>query len=273
MLRTSRALSLALALAAVATLPACPGLETPNCAIVQLRLRAGECQVIHNACRADGEWVDGDGLNLFPADGGYSFFVQTTSKANDPIERQLCADPGNPSSEVFVEQDYLYTTQSNSSAGQGAFGIDSTRDLQVAVTATPDTVVPGQSAVLEATPSGGLPPYSYQWVPADGVSGQGQFVTATPTATTAYQVNVTDSRGAQQQAFVKVLVTPSLCGDGIVDSPAETCDDGNTKSGDGCSSTCTLETTCQVDAASCSKDADCCSGSCSTKTQLCTAGK
>jgi cysteine-rich repeat protein len=31
------------------------------------------------------------------------------------------------------------------------------------------------------------------------------------------------------------------CGDGIVDPPVETCDDGNTVAGDGCSATCKLE--------------------------------
>ena len=31
------------------------------------------------------------------------------------------------------------------------------------------------------------------------------------------------------------------CGDGIIDKDYETCDDGNNKSGDGCSSTCQLE--------------------------------
>jgi cysteine-rich repeat protein len=32
-----------------------------------------------------------------------------------------------------------------------------------------------------------------------------------------------------------------VCGDGIVASPAEACDDGNSVNGDGCSSTCTIE--------------------------------
>lgn len=34
------------------------------------------------------------------------------------------------------------------------------------------------------------------------------------------------------------------CGDGILDVATETCDDGNTVSGDGCSSTCQIETKC-----------------------------
>jgi cysteine-rich repeat protein len=44
--------------------------------------------------------------------------------------------------------------------------------------------------------------------------------------------------------------TPGVCGDGIVNS-GETCDDGNTASGDGCSSTCQTESasTPRVDAA------------------------
>ena len=36
------------------------------------------------------------------------------------------------------------------------------------------------------------------------------------------------------------LITPKSCGNGVVD-PGEACDDGNTKSGDGCSSSCTIE--------------------------------
>ena len=37
--------------------------------------------------------------------------------------------------------------------------------------------------------------------------------------------------------------THAVCGDGILDVATETCDDGNTTSGDGCSSTCTREPT------------------------------
>jgi cysteine-rich repeat protein len=36
--------------------------------------------------------------------------------------------------------------------------------------------------------------------------------------------------------------SPSRCGDGILDVATETCDDGNTASGDGCSATCQTET-------------------------------
>ena len=36
--------------------------------------------------------------------------------------------------------------------------------------------------------------------------------------------------------------TPHFCGDGVIDRAHETCDDGNTDDGDGCSASCSLET-------------------------------
>lgn len=41
--------------------------------------------------------------------------------------------------------------------------------------------------------------------------------------------------------FDYVKICSSTCGDGIKDD-YEVCEDGNTKSGDGCSSTCAMET-------------------------------
>ena len=44
---------------------------------------------------------------------------------------------------------------------------------------------------------------------------------------------------------IACLASPALgqvCGDGSVDGPGEECDDFNTDDGDGCSSTCTVET-------------------------------
>jgi cysteine-rich repeat protein len=40
------------------------------------------------------------------------------------------------------------------------------------------------------------------------------------------------------------VVTPIICGDGVVKSPEEECDDGNTTNGDGCSASCNLTTQC-----------------------------
>ena len=45
---------------------------------------------------------------------------------------------------------------------------------------------------------------------------------------------------AQVDSFA-ITVTYALCGDGIIASPTEQCDDGNTNNGDCCSSTCQFE--------------------------------
>jgi len=46
-----------------------------------------------------------------------------------------------------------------------------------------------------------------------------------------------------------MLVTPAAaCGNGVLAAP-ETCDDGNVISGDGCTSTCTIESGCTCNAA------------------------
>lgn len=52
-----------------------------------------------------------------------------------------------------------------------------------------------------------------------------------------------------------------VCGDKIVDF-GEQCDDGNKLSGDGCSSTCFIESTCLADNAPCFNDTECCANYC-----------
>jgi cysteine-rich repeat protein len=48
--------------------------------------------------------------------------------------------------------------------------------------------------------------------------------------------------GDDHQTPMDAPTTHAVCGDGIIDVATETCDDGNTTSGDGCSSTCQIET-------------------------------
>jgi cysteine-rich repeat protein len=52
--------------------------------------------------------------------------------------------------------------------------------------------------------------------------------------------------GREFAAFVvrRPVVAVSSCGDGVVDAPGETCDDGNILDGDGCSSVCADESLC-----------------------------
>lgn len=56
-----------------------------------------------------------------------------------------------------------------------------------------------------------------------------------------------------------VCIIEPICGNSTIESPEE-CDDGNTTAGDGCSDTCTLELAAEGEA--CSVDADCQNNSC-----------
>ena len=73
-------------------------------------------------------------------------------------------------------------------------------------------------------------------------------------------------------AFVTVTVTSPVCGNVIVEGPQETCDDGNTVSGDGCSATCQVEAACRPLGATCETTSQCCTGFCQSKSHTCILG-
>lgn len=83
------------------------------------------------------------------------------------------------------------------------------------VNAGPDQVIcPGQSATLQATGSGGTPPYSYVWTP--GSSNNNPY-TVTPSSTTTYTVQVTDADGCTEVDNVTVSVNPIPNADAGID--------------------------------------------------------
>jgi cysteine-rich repeat protein len=51
-----------------------------------------------------------------------------------------------------------------------------------------------------------------------------------------------DGNTARGDGCFECVLTPPVCGNGILDIPSENCDDSNTDDGDGCSATCQLET-------------------------------
>jgi hypothetical protein len=66
--------------------------------------------------------------------------------------------------------------------------------------ASPPTLCPGQCAVLSADASAGTPPYSFVWTP--GAATDASTIRVCPSATTTYEVTVTDSSG-QSGEFVQ----------------------------------------------------------------------
>lgn len=69
----------------------------------------------------------------------------------------------------------------------------------------PSDICLGDSTLVQVLPSGGLPPYTYQWSPNLG-SGPSYWVT--PAQTTTYYVTVTDNSNQAQNTSILVTVSP-----------------------------------------------------------------
>ncbi|MBP7937931.1 MAG: chitobiase/beta-hexosaminidase C-terminal domain-containing protein, partial [Phycisphaerae bacterium] len=70
------------------------------------------------------------------------------------------------------------------------------------------TIIAGQSAALAGSASGGVPPYTYAWSPASGLSATSmQYPTARPTQTTTYTLTVADAAGQKVSDSVTVSVS------------------------------------------------------------------
>jgi parallel beta-helix repeat protein len=85
--------------------------------------------------------------------------------------------------------------------------------------AGPDRIITsGSSVVIGGSPtaSGGLPPYTYNWVPSTGLNNPTTAnPTASPTTTTVYSVTVTDSKGCTGSDNMTLTVqTPLPVGGG-----------------------------------------------------------
>jgi hypothetical protein len=79
--------------------------------------------------------------------------------------------------------------------------------LSVEATATPSGIDLGQSSALEAVAVGGVPPLTYLWTPALGLSAPtSPTPTASPTVTTDYSVTVADAVGQTATTSVHLLV-------------------------------------------------------------------
>lgn len=87
--------------------------------------------------------------------------------------------------------------------------------LAVAVTASPQSVCPGNTTMLQAFASGGTPPYTYSWTsnPAGFTSTQASPV-ASPTVNTWYVCTVHDNVNAvkKDSVYVTILAAPATPG-------------------------------------------------------------
>lgn len=80
--------------------------------------------------------------------------------------------------------------------------------LVVSVSATPSEIPAGEASQLLASAQGGQSPYSYQWTPADSLDASNvENPSATPSITTTYTVDVTDSAMPPASVTGDVTVT------------------------------------------------------------------
>lgn len=92
--------------------------------------------------------------------------------------------------------------------------IEPLEPLEVQATATPESIIEGQSTQLTATVQGGTGQYTYSWEPANTLdNAESATPVATPVETTTYIVTVDDG-DSNDSASVTVIVTP----DGIIET-------------------------------------------------------
>jgi hypothetical protein len=85
--------------------------------------------------------------------------------------------------------------------------------MNLTVMATPDTIDAGETSQLDVSVAGGVPPYTYRWDPADGLDPADETIAnpvVTPSATTTYNVTVTDADGTASGSVEVTVNAPSL---------------------------------------------------------------
>ena len=184
------------------------GLVTgPVCNDVNISSTPGATVIVENPCVAGGAWTAHDSFLI--AFGQPSVHMPLTRSVlpNGQVQRQIVLPNVSPGSNPY-EGVFFYTFD-NGQAAQGYVNITLIPHLQVTVTATPPAISAGQSTHLQATVTGGTPPYSYSWSP---LITPVNFPTldAAPKQSTTFDITITDSTGQTASASVTVTVSASL---------------------------------------------------------------
>ena len=184
---------------------------------INYRILPGACAVFVNPCLRppkityDGRWVETDTF-AFDAGAPGWLSVRAASVMNSAPTREICVAPGAPP--LFnARVPFTFTPfgTDGPNFGRGHLSITTVPELHVQALATPQSIPPGQSTQLNATASGGQPPYRFSWFPFRGLSAAAvPNPVATLLTSTAYSVTVTDAVGqtAESQTLVDVTAPP-----------------------------------------------------------------
>jgi hypothetical protein len=181
---------------------------TITCSTANVTVAPGTCTAITNPC-ADNRWLAPpriDGFQLCSPSDGIS--VRTRGGVGLPTTREICAEADVA---IVANRPVEYRYTRGFGFGKGTINITTGNPMTAVATATPATIDRGQSTQLLVTPSGGVPPYTYGWVPVSSLNASNiQNPIASPTITTIYDVTVTDAAGLNATVSVVVNVRRTL---------------------------------------------------------------
>ncbi|MCK6550115.1 SprB repeat-containing protein [Myxococcota bacterium] len=173
----------------------------------QLSVAPGTCAPLGNPC-VDHVWSSLpaiDGFTLCDAPAGITI---TTQHSTTGTTRSVCASAdvaeltGQPINFIFGRGNEI---------GRGQIIVSTVEPLVVSAVATPATIDAGATTQLSVSVSGGTPPYSFAWSPADGLSALDiSNPIASPAQSMVYSVVVSDAVGAIMNASVAVTVRQVL---------------------------------------------------------------
>lgn len=132
----------------------------------------------------------------------YTFLWTPEGTLNDPRRQDPTATPTITTTYSVIATDSVGATRSGSATVSVS--------LDVRPSATPSTIQQGQTSQLDAVVTGGIPPYSYSWVPADSLSDPRiRNPVASSASSQSYCVQVSDAIGGTIVQCVTVTVAGS----------------------------------------------------------------
>jgi hypothetical protein len=148
------------------------------------------------------------------ATGGAPPYFYGWSPAGSLNDNDIAAPIASPT----VTTTYTVGVTDASRVAQAATSVTVNVRNTLRVTASPSTVNLGDPSALEAIAEGGVPPYTFAWVPAETLDDASRAdPIARPANTTTYLVIVTDALGVQRNGSATVTVNLVV---GVTATPA-----------------------------------------------------